>query len=60
MRRLIVLLFIALTLPLVSYASNVGDEAPDFEVKTLDGEVVSYSEDYKGKKVIYLMLWATW
>ena len=37
---------------------NVGDKAPDFEVKTLKGETVKLS-DYKGKKVM-LNFWATW
>lgn len=35
-----------------------GETAPDFELKTLDGETVKLS-DYQGKKVI-LNFWATW
>ncbi|EDW23298.1 TlpA family protein disulfide reductase [Bacillus pumilus] len=35
-----------------------GDQAPDFELKTLDGQTASLS-DYKGKKVL-VNFWATW
>ncbi|HEY4552614.1 MAG TPA: redoxin domain-containing protein [Bacillaceae bacterium] len=35
-----------------------GNEAPDFELTTLDGEAAKLS-DYRGKKVI-LNFWATW
>lgn len=37
---------------------EIGVMAPDFQLKTIDGEVVKLS-DYKGKKVI-LNFWATW
>lgn len=37
---------------------RVGEEAPNFELKTLDGKKVKLS-DYRGKKVI-LNFWATW
>lgn len=35
-----------------------GDQAPDFELKTLDGQTTSLS-DYQGKKVL-VNFWATW
>ncbi|WP_426004128.1 TlpA family protein disulfide reductase [Bacillus sp. DWP3-1] len=35
-----------------------GDQAPDFELKTLDGQKASLS-DYQGKKVL-VNFWATW
>ncbi|WP_282059946.1 TlpA disulfide reductase family protein [Bacillus pumilus] len=35
-----------------------GDKAPDFELKTLDGQMASLS-DYQGKKVL-VNFWATW
>lgn len=35
-----------------------GEQAPDFQLTTLDGEVVNLS-DYQGKKVM-LNFWATW
>lgn len=37
---------------------HVGMEAPDFSLKTLDGDVVRLS-DYRGK-VVMLNFWATW
>lgn len=37
---------------------DVGNVAPDFELKLLSGQVVKLS-DYKGKKVM-LNFWATW
>jgi peroxiredoxin len=37
---------------------EIGDIAPDFELKTLDGKTVKLS-DYKGQKVM-LNFWATW
>ena len=36
----------------------VGDQPPDFELKTLDGDIVKLS-DFRGKKVI-LNFWASW
>lgn len=37
---------------------NQGDEAPDFELETMDGEPAKLS-DFRGKKVL-LNFWATW
>ena len=37
---------------------NVGDEAPDFELRSLDGRPVKLS-DYRGKKTV-LFMWASW
>ena len=39
-------------------AVNVGDEAPDFTLRSLDGNDVSLS-GYRGKKLIVFM-WASW
>lgn len=41
----------------IQYA-EVGERAPDFTLKNLDGEKVSLS-DYKGK-IVFLNFWATW
>jgi peroxiredoxin len=38
---------------------KIGQKAPDFTLKTLDGGEVSLS-DYFGKKVVMLEFWATW
>ncbi|WP_138417380.1 redoxin domain-containing protein [Aquibacillus sediminis] len=37
---------------------NVGDQAPDFELETLQGESVKLS-DYRGERVM-INFWATW
>jgi thiol-disulfide isomerase/thioredoxin/outer membrane lipoprotein-sorting protein len=37
----------------------VGQPAPDFELKTLDGKTVRL-RDFKGKKAVVLDFWATW
>ena len=37
---------------------KVGDDAPDFELTSLQGETVRLS-DYRGKKVV-LFMWASW
>ncbi len=39
-------------------AVKVGDEAPDFTLRSLDGDEVSLS-DYRGKKLVMFM-WASW
>ncbi|BBP89733.1 thioredoxin-like protein YneN [Bacillus safensis] len=36
-----------------------GDQAPDFELKTLDGKKTASLSDYRGKKVL-VIFWATW
>lgn len=38
---------------------KVGEAAPDFVLKTLDGESIRLSS-YEGKKVVLLDFWATW
>ena len=37
---------------------NVGDEAPGFTLRSIDGDEVSLS-DYSGKKLV-LFIWASW
>jgi len=37
---------------------KVGDEAPDFTLRSLDGHAVSLS-DYRGKKLV-LFMWGSW
>lgn len=39
--------------------SQVGQIAPDFSVTNLDGKTFKLS-DYRGKKPVYLVFWATW
>ena len=37
---------------------KVGDDAPDFELPSLQGQTIKIS-DYRGKKVV-LFMWASW
>jgi len=37
----------------------VGDKVPDFTVESLDGKTFNILE-YRGKKPVYLIFWATW
>ena len=39
-------------------AVNTGDEAPDFSLRSLDGNTVKLS-DYRGGKTV-LFMWASW
>ena len=55
------ILFLSLLfLPVKTYAIGVGDIAPDFKIITLDGKEISYQQDIKVKKPLYLVFWATW
>ncbi|MEH6445230.1 MAG: TlpA disulfide reductase family protein [Oceanospirillaceae bacterium] len=40
-------------------ALELGDKAPNFELVTLAGDTFRLS-DYRGKKPVYLVFWATW
>lgn len=42
-----------------SFATVIGDVAPPFDLKTIDGEALSLS-DYHGEKVVYVVFWNTW
>lgn len=42
-----------------SFATVIGDIAPSFDLKTIDGEPINLS-DYQGKKAVYLVFWNTW
>ncbi|MBI4848209.1 MAG: redoxin domain-containing protein [Nitrospirae bacterium] len=44
----------------VNVGGGVGDNAPDFNALSLEGRQVSYYNDLKGKKPVYLTFWATW
>jgi len=59
--RSILFLFCFATFAVSSQASSlkIGDMAPDFTVKTLDGVTVNLS-DFINKKPVYLKFWATW
>ena len=38
---------------------KVGEKAPDFTLKTLDGRKTVKLSDYKGKKVVLMNWWAS-
>ncbi len=38
---------------------KVGEKAPDFTLKTLDGKKTVKLSDYKGKKVVLMNWWAS-
>ena len=40
-------------------AKNCDSETVDFTLKTIDGKEVSL-KDYRGKKIVHLVFWATW
>jgi peroxiredoxin len=40
-------------------AVSVGQKAPSFQAKTVDGKTINFPDDYKGK-VVLLDFWATW
>ena len=57
-------LLLAITIaiaPVVAQAANlaIGDKAPNFSVKTLNGKEITLS-DFVNDKPVYLKFWATW
>ena len=61
MKKFLILLFVLLCIPSMALAVSipmVGEEAPDFEVTLLDGEIFRLSEQ-RGK-VVLINIWATW
>ena len=55
------MLFLSLILlPARAGALEVGDKAPDFQAVTIKGKNISYDRDFRGKKAVYLIFWATW
>lgn len=55
-----ILLLTLIIVPGKGYALKVGDKAPNFHVMTLKGQKISYDEDFRGKKPVYLIFWTTW
>lgn len=58
---LILIAFVAaLFCPSRAQSIGLGDMAPDFTIRSLEGRTISYFDDLKGKKPVYLVFWATW
>jgi peroxiredoxin len=53
------ILIIQLLLPGLQHAKQDTIEPFDFTLKSIDGEEVSL-KDYRGKKIVHLVFWATW
>ncbi len=60
MRRFLLSIAIFLALTASANALSVGDEAPDFQYTTLKGKNVSYIAQFKNKKPLYIIFWASW
>ncbi len=50
----------SLVLPLCAHALEAGAVAPDFHAVTTEGKEISYFNDLKGKRPVYLIFWTTW
>ena len=53
------LLLLQLLFPGLQHAKSDTAEPFDFTLKSIDGEEVSL-KDYRGKKIVHLIFWATW
>lgn len=58
MKIVILTLLLALTLPIIANASQVGTSAPDFSLMDLNGKAVTLKQ-FRGK-VVFLDFWAPW
>jgi len=56
---LVIALFSVGVVANVENSSKVGDNAADFSITRLDGSTFKLS-DYRGKKAVKLIFWATW
>lgn len=58
-QRIVGILMLLLVAATPAWSVGVGEAAPDFRLKTLDGKPVGLA-DFKGKKPMMLVFWATW
>ena len=58
-KKLALILLIALLSTTSLFALEVGQAAPTFSIKQLDGKTFNLS-DYKNKQPVHLVFWATW
>lgn len=58
-QRIVGILMFLLVAATPAWSVGVGEAAPDFRLKTLDGKPVALA-DFKGEKPLMLVFWATW
>jgi peroxiredoxin len=58
-QRMVGIILLLLVAATPAWSLGVGEAAPDFKLTTLDGKPVTLA-DYKGKKPLMLVFWATW
>ena len=58
MKMRFLLILILLLIPVTAFSLSIGETAPDFTLKDLEGKDVSL-KDFKGK-VVFINFWATW
>ena len=55
----ILIILCVLAYPAINSAQDANPDTLDFSLKTIDGADV-HLEDYRGKKIVHLLFWATW
>lgn len=58
-QRIVGILMLLLVAATPAWSLGVGEAAPDFKLTTLDGKPVALA-DFKGKKPLMLIFWASW
>ncbi|MEK6657188.1 MAG: redoxin domain-containing protein, partial [Nitrospirota bacterium] len=58
MKMRFLLILILILIPVTAFSLSIGETAPDFNLKDLEGKDVSL-KDFKGK-VVFINFWATW
>lgn len=59
LKKLSLLLFVIISTSSMAYLPNEGDDAPDFEMTSINGEYFKLS-NFKGKQSVYVVFWNTW
>ncbi len=59
MFKKLTLILLIISTSSMAYLPNQGDDAPDFEITSINGEHFKLS-DFKGKQSVYVVYWNTW